>query len=58
MVNVMRERYLTDVEEYCGKLEPYMAELEQEGSWKLVERVVVDDYSCKSKGVIHVFQIL
>jgi len=36
VVIVMREEYLSYVEEYVGKLEPYMTRLEQQGYWKLV----------------------
>ena len=34
---VMREEYLSYVEEYVGKLEPYMDSLEEKGYWKKVE---------------------
>jgi chitinase len=37
---VMREEYLSYVQEYVGKLEPYMNNLAQDGIWRQVQRVV------------------
>ena len=36
---VMREEYLSYVEEYVGKLEPYMKEQEEKGAWKKVDMI-------------------
>lgn len=37
----MREEYLSYVQEYVGRLEPYMIDLEKKGSWKQVGNAVV-----------------
>lgn len=37
MFIVMREEYLSYVEEYVGKLEPYMDSLEAKGYWRKVQ---------------------
>ncbi|XP_059151416.1 methyltransferase-like protein 27 isoform X2 [Physella acuta] len=54
---VMRESYLTTVEEYKDRLEPHMKELELDGKWEAVSRTVVPKYSFDNNGVIYIFKI-
>ncbi|XP_037029403.1 uncharacterized protein LOC119069455 [Bradysia coprophila] len=55
---VMREEYLSYVEEYVGKLEPYMDNLEANGHWKKLRRVIVPEYSFNKNGVVYSYQVL
>ena len=57
MIIVMREEYLSYVEEYVDRLEPFMKELERLEKWELVERTVVPKYSFGKNGVIFVYKV-
>ena len=52
----MREEYLINVPEYKDTLEPLFHQLEQQGKWKSVERVIVPNYAFKKTGVVFVFK--
>jgi len=54
---VMREEYLTTVEEY-KKLEPFMEQLVDKQLWFEVERKVVPKYSFENNGVVYVYEKL
>lgn len=57
-VIVMREQYLTTVEEYNGRLESKMKEMEEvQGLWEAVYRKVVPKYSFDNNGVVFVFKV-
>jgi len=56
-VIVMREQYLTTVEEYRGRLEPLMNQLVKEGRWETVSRTVVPRYSFNNNGLVFVFRV-
>lgn len=55
---VMREEYLTYVEEYKDRLEPLMQELADEGKWERVSRTVVPHYSFGKNGIVFMFKVL
>ncbi|KAH9524583.1 hypothetical protein Btru_027262 [Bulinus truncatus] len=55
-VIVMREKYLTSVAEYRGRLEPRMKEMELDGKWTSLCRRVVPRYSFSNNGVVYVFK--
>jgi len=55
---VMREEYLSYVQEYVGKLEPYMEALQEKGFWKQVSRNIVPSYSFNKTGVVFNYEIL
>ncbi|KAL8570208.1 hypothetical protein ACOMHN_029909 [Nucella lapillus] len=52
---LMREEYLEHVQEYRGRLENTMKEMEQTGKWKLDSRVVVPRYSFDNNGILFKF---
>ena len=55
---VMREQFLRKVEEYKGRLEPFMDQLEVSGYWKRLQRSLVPNYVFGYKGVVWVYQVL
>ncbi|XP_046385481.1 methyltransferase-like protein 27 [Ischnura elegans] len=58
MIVVMREEYLSYVNEYVNKLEPHLNELEANKKCKKVSRTVVPNYSFNKNGVVFVYQAL
>lgn len=57
VVIVMREEYLDYVEEYKDRLEVLMQELEDDGKWESVSRVIVPKYSFDNNGVIFKYKV-
>ncbi|XP_055955314.1 methyltransferase-like protein 27 [Patella vulgata] len=53
---VMREEYLSYVEDYKNKLEPLMAKLEKEGKWRRSSRDVIPNYSFNKNGVVFKYE--
>ncbi|XP_074657750.1 methyltransferase-like protein 27 [Tubulanus polymorphus] len=53
---VMRAAYLTEVQEYNGRLEPKMEQMVAEGRWTLLERTIVNNYSWENDGIVYVYQ--
>ncbi|KAK6186311.1 hypothetical protein SNE40_008372 [Patella caerulea] len=53
---VMREEYLSYVEDYKDKLEPLMAKLEKEEKWKRLSRDVIPNYSFNKNGVVFKYE--
>ena len=53
----MREEYLDYVEEYKDRLEVLMQELEDDGKWESVSRVIVPKYSFDNNGVIFKYKV-
>ncbi|XP_071448302.1 methyltransferase-like protein 27 isoform X2 [Hetaerina americana] len=58
MIIVMREEYLSYVNEYVDKLEPHLKELEALKKCKKVSRTVVPNYSFNKNGIVFVYQAL
>lgn len=58
IMTIIREEYLTKVEEYTGKLEECFKILESENKIKKVSRTVVPNYSFKKNGVLYVYEVL
>jgi ubiquinone/menaquinone biosynthesis C-methylase UbiE len=56
IIIVMREEYLSYVEEYKDRLEPLMNELEKNGIWSLKLRLQVPNFSFNKTALIFVFQ--
>ena len=54
---VMREEYINIVQEYTDRLEPYMLELQQNGKWRKIESMTVENYAFNKTGIVFVFQI-
>ncbi|XP_069139662.1 methyltransferase-like protein 27 isoform X2 [Argopecten irradians] len=57
VIIVMREEYLTHVQEYAGRLEECFLKLQNEGKWKRCSRAVVPKYSFDNNGVIFKFKV-
>ena len=57
VIIVTRLEYLSYGEEYQGRLEPLMQQMEQEGLWRQLERTVVKEYSFCKNGIIFVFKV-
>ncbi|XP_021370139.1 Williams-Beuren syndrome chromosomal region 27 protein-like [Mizuhopecten yessoensis] len=57
IIIVMREEYLTHVQEYAGKLENFFLKLEKEGKWKRCSQTVVPKYSFDNNGIIFKFKV-
>ena len=57
VVIVMREKYLQEVAEYRGRLEPRMKVIEERGLWRALERTIIPRYSFDNNGVIFVFEV-
>ncbi|XP_060082532.1 methyltransferase-like protein 27 [Ylistrum balloti] len=57
VIIVMREEYLSHVQEYKGKLEQRFMELENEGRWKSCPRKIVPKYSFDNNGIIFKFKV-
>ncbi|KAL5007564.1 hypothetical protein ScPMuIL_016370 [Solemya velum] len=55
---VMREEYISYVEEYIDRLEPLFKQLEIEGKWQLISRTIVPKYSFDNNGVIFQYKAL
>jgi len=55
---VMREEYLSYVQQYVGKLEPHMQSLQEKGFWKQVNRKIVPSYSFNKTGVVFIYEVL
>ncbi|KAK7469466.1 hypothetical protein BaRGS_00036532, partial [Batillaria attramentaria] len=54
---VMREMYLETVQEYRGRLEPVMAEMQTAGKWRQLSRKVVSKYYFDDNGVVFEFVV-
>lgn len=54
---VTRIDYLSDVPEYKDRLEPLMQQLEKEGKWKLLERVVGPRFYLDKESIIWTHQV-
>ncbi len=58
MIIVMRREYLTYVNEYRGRLEPFMTLLEEQGYWERLQQKEVSAYSFGVKpGLVFVFKV-
>ncbi|XP_033757216.1 methyltransferase-like protein 27 [Pecten maximus] len=57
VIIVMREEYLTHVQEYKGRLEECFLKFENDGKWKRCSREVVPKYSFDNNGVIFKFRV-
>ncbi len=58
MVIGMRKQFLSTVDEYCHRLEPFMKELEQQGKWRQESRTEVPNWYQAHPGVIFIFRVL
>ncbi|CAG7721033.1 unnamed protein product [Allacma fusca] len=58
VVIVMREEYLSYVQEYVDKLEPYMDDLEAKSQWKRLSRYIVPEYSFNKNGVVFKYEVI
>ncbi|CAL4133506.1 unnamed protein product [Meganyctiphanes norvegica] len=58
VIIVMRKEYLEYVEEYKGKLEPYMEELEKLKKWQKIGRREVEGYSFGKTGLVFTYKVL
>ncbi|KAG8240442.1 hypothetical protein J437_LFUL003156 [Ladona fulva] len=58
IVIVMREEYLSYVNEYVNKLEPHLSSLVAEGKCEKVSRTVVPNYCFNKNGVVFVYKVL
>ncbi|XP_064602686.1 methyltransferase-like protein 27 [Liolophura sinensis] len=54
---VMREEYLSTVEEYRGNLEKHMQSLVDSGKWARISRNVVPNYSFNKNGVVFKYRV-
>ena len=54
-MNLMTKNYLDDVAELKG-LEPLMEQMEQEGIWKMIKKVIADKNVGDKKGHYTVFK--
>ncbi len=54
----MRMEFLSIVEEYCDRLEPFMMELEQQGKWQLESKRKVPNWYLAQPGVVFIFRVL
>ncbi|XP_069186305.1 methyltransferase-like protein 27 isoform X1 [Procambarus clarkii] len=51
-------KYLTTVEAYKDKLEPYMERLEQQGLWHKEVRTVVPNYDNTCDAVVYIYRVV
>ncbi|XP_046385475.1 uncharacterized protein LOC124155571 [Ischnura elegans] len=58
LITIIREEYLTKIEEYTGKLEHCFQKLVNEKKIKLVSRTVVPNYSFQNNGVVYIYEAL
>jgi len=58
VIIVMREEYLSYVQEYVDKLEPFMDALEDKGEWKRLSRKIVPEYSFNKNGVVFKYEVI
>ena len=54
---MMRERYLEEVEEYRGRMEPFLKKLQVSGAWDCVKRDVKSKYSFNNNGVLFIYRV-
>ena len=57
IVLVTREQHLHSVEEYKGRLEPLMDQLEAEGKWKKIERTIFKGFFLDKDGIMWKYQV-
>ncbi|XP_059151426.1 methyltransferase-like protein 27 [Physella acuta] len=57
VIIVMYKKYLTSVEEFNGRLEPRMKQLELEGKWEAVSRRVEPNYYHGGDGAVFIFKV-
>ncbi|KAK3873955.1 hypothetical protein Pcinc_021068 [Petrolisthes cinctipes] len=57
VVIVMRLEFLTAVEEYRDKLEPYLDQLEQRGVWHKESRKIVPNYFFEKEGIVFSYRV-
>lgn len=55
---VMREEYLSYVQEYKGHLENLMTKLEDTNQWQLISRKTVQNYSFNKNGVVFKYHVV
>ncbi|GFO19647.1 Williams-Beuren syndrome chromosomal region 27 protein [Plakobranchus ocellatus] len=56
IINIVRQETVNDIEGFKDRLEPMMSEMEKDGKWKLVSRVLFPDYLVDQGGVIFTHQ--
>ena len=56
VIIVMREEYLSIVDEYKDRLEPLMKQMESEGVWKIEQRIQVPHYSFNKTGLVFIMR--
>ena len=54
---VSRENDVVNIAEYKDRLEPLMKQLEDEGKWTMLERMVFPDYLPEVNGIVFVFKV-
>ncbi|GFS13099.1 Williams-Beuren syndrome chromosomal region 27 protein [Elysia marginata] len=57
IVNVVRQETVNEIEGFKDRLEPMMQQMEADGKWKLVSRVLFPDYLVDQGGVIFTHQV-
>ncbi|KAK3772358.1 hypothetical protein RRG08_031382 [Elysia crispata] len=57
IVNVLRQETVEEIEGFKDKLEPMMHQMEADGKWKLLSRVVFPDYLVDQGGVVFTHQV-
>ncbi|KAK3772423.1 hypothetical protein RRG08_031444 [Elysia crispata] len=57
VINVVREETVTEIEGFKDKLEPMMQQMEADGKWKLLSRLVFPDYLVDKPGVVFTHQV-
>lgn len=57
VVIIGRNEFLTILDVYRDKLEPAMEQLEKEGQWTKLEKIIIPNYFFKHDGVAFVFEV-
>jgi len=57
LINSMTKQYADFVDEYKF-IEQYMEELEEEGTWKIMFRRILEQYTKGNQGLVHAMKVL
>jgi len=56
LINSMTKQYADFVDEYKF-IDQYMEELEEEGTWKIMFRRILDQYTKGNQGLVHAMRV-